>query len=298
MIDDTQLFVDRPPPADSSGHPQRFSFLAHHFDTPRQQFDAGKLGVWLFLMTEVLFFAGPFCAYAIFRGNRPEVFHWAHYFLSTKLGTLNTCVLLVSSLTAACAVRFAQRGERRRLLGAIGATLLCSVGFLGIKAVEYSAKFEEGLLPGARFDPHEHVWELPAFAKAHPEAARYAELLSSRARDFTPNGKTLRAPPPHPTRVELEPLLRAGVLGRNAEFATLPSRPQNAHVFFGIYFFMTGLHGLHVLGGAAVWAWLFVRASRGAFGPSYFGPVDYAALYWHFVDLIWIYLFPLLYLIH
>ncbi|HEY3498923.1 MAG TPA: cytochrome c oxidase subunit 3 [Polyangiaceae bacterium] len=297
MLDDARLLSN--PAADSrnSEHlPARDSFLAHHFDTPAQQFDAGKLGVWLFLMTEVLFFAGPFCAYAIYRVNRPEVFDWSHYFLSTKLGALNTCVLLVSSLTAACAVRFAQRGERRLLLGAIFATLVCSLGFLGIKAVEYSAKFEEGLLPGAHFNPREHVWELPSFARAHPAAARYAELLTARARDFTPN--TVREPLPPPTREALEPLLHAGVLGRTAEFATLPSRPQNAHVFFGIYFFMTGLHGLHVLGGAAVWAWLFVRASRGVFGPRYFGPVDFAALYWHFVDLIWIYLFPLLYLIH
>jgi cytochrome c oxidase subunit 3 len=96
----------------------------------------------------------------------------------------------------------------------------------------------------------------------------------------------------------LEPLLRAGVIGRAAEYPDLPSRPQNAHVFFSIYFLMTGLHGFHVLGGVAVWSWLLLRAARGEFGPSYFGPIDVAALYWHLVDLIWIYLFPLLYLIH
>ena len=88
------------------------------------------------------------------------------------------------------------------------------------------------------------------------------------------------------------------MIGPTAEDQTRPSKPRNAHVFFGIYFFMTGLHGIHVLGGIGVFIWLLVRANKGQFGPKYFGPIDYAALYWHLVDLIWIYLFPLLYLIH
>jgi len=280
--------------------PLRPAFLAHHFDSPGQQLEASKLGMWLFLTTEVLFFSGLFCAYVVFRSSRPEVFYWSHFFLDTRLGAINTCVLLVSSFSAAYAVRAAQRGERRGLMAAIIGTILCALLFMGIKGAEYSAKFDEGLLPGARFRPTEQVWRMPAFKRLHPEAAAYAEAAFARAQQGdaappaalpTPRGRAA-------TRQMLEPLLRAGVLGRAAEYPDLPSRPQNAHVFFSIYFLMTGLHGLHVLGGVAVWSWLLLRAARGEFGPSYFGPVDAVALYWHFVDLIWIYLFPLLYLIH
>lgn len=281
-----------PPP---SGHPEH---LAHHFDSPRQQFEAGKLGIWLFLMTEVLFFSGLFCAYGAFRSWRPEVFAWAHHFLDLRLGTLNTCVLLVSSLTAACAVRFAQLGARRRLVACLAATLVLACVFLGVKAFEYHSKIEEGFLPGYRFQPTEHVWERPAFIKRHPEAAAYAERVFQRAQQPVTNALATGRPLPRPTARELEPLLAVGVLGPKAVYPTLPSMPQNAHVFFSLYFFMTGLHAIHVLGGIGVLGWLLVRAQRGEFGPTYFGPIDYAALYWHLVDLIWIYLFPLLYLIH
>jgi cytochrome c oxidase subunit 3 len=271
-------------------------FLAHHFDTPGQQFEAGKLGIWLFLLSEVLFFSGLFCAYTVYRSSRPEVFYYAHYFLDVRLGTLNTCVLLFSSLTAALAVRCAQLGQRRRLVATIALTLGCALAFLCIKYVEYGHKVEDGLLPGARFDPQVEVWETAAFRRRHPAAARFAERLRERAAHPGPANpnQTLG----HATREELEPLLAAGALGPYAEYPDLPSRPRNAHVFFSLYFFMTGLHGIHVMGGIGVWLWLLVRASRSEFGPNYFGPVDGAALYWHLVDLIWIYLFPLLYLIH
>ena len=272
--------------------------LAHHFHSSQQQFDAGKLGIWLFLLTEVLFFSGLFCAYAVYRAAHPEIFDYAHYFLDARLGALNTCVLLVSSLTAALSVRFAQLGQRRLLALSIVITILCAFAFLGVKYVEYAHKFEDGLLPGPYFNPTEHVWETPAFKRRHPEASAYAEQLrafaaTGKAEDAASHDRLLK-----PRRAELEPLLEAGVLGPHAESANFPSQPRNAHLFFGIYFMMTGLHGIHVLGGIGVWTWLLTRALRGEFGASYFGPIDYAALYWHLVDLIWIYLFPLLYLIH
>jgi cytochrome c oxidase subunit 3 len=286
---------ERAPSAHAGGHPVH---LAHQFDSERQQFEAGKLGIWLFLMTEVLFFSGLFCAYGAFRSWRPEVFAWAHHFLDLRLGALNTAVLLVSSLTAACAVRFAQLGERLKLVAALGATLLCACVFLGVKAVEYRTKIQDGFLPGFRFQPTEHVWERPSFAGRYPGASAYAERIFQRAQAPITSAGPSGRPEVKPTRAELGPLLAVGVLGPKAVYPDLPSRPQNAHVFFGLYFFMTGLHALHVLGGVAVLGWLLVRALRGEFGPTYFGPVDYAALYWHLVDLVWIYLFPLLYLIH
>ena len=281
----------------ADSHPEHLH-RAHQYHDERQQFDAGKLGIWLFLLTEVLFFSGLFCAYAVYRASHPEIFYYAHHFLDTRLGALNTCILLLSSLTAAMSVREAQLGHPKKLSLYIALTLICSCAFLCVKYVEYSHKFQDGLLPGTHFNPTEHVWETPTFRRQHPEAARFAEDF----RAFAANGKAEDAKRRerfmHPTRLEIEPLIHAGVLGPNAEYPAFPSQPRNAHQFFGLYFALTGLHGIHVLGGIAVWGWLLLRARRGEFGPKYFGPVDYAALYWHLVDLIWIYLFPLLYLIH
>jgi cytochrome c oxidase subunit 3 len=304
------------------GHAQ-YPFLAHHFDSPAQQFDAGKLGVWLFLLTEVLFFAGLFCAYTIYRSMRPEVFVYAHYFLDTRLGALNTCVLLISSLTAAWAVRNAQLGEKTKLIVNIVITIACACTFMVVKYFEYSAKFEHGLLWGKNFNPQHQVWEQPTFKSRHPEAAEFAEKLAEEMGlpkegekgahekegatapahgTAAPGSAKSEAPAhalkeaPHGTEEEIEPLLSAGVIGPKAQPGLM--RPRNAHVFFGVYFFMTGLHGIHVLVGIGIWIWLLIRATKNEFGPMYFGPIDYAALYWHLVDLIWIYLFPLLYLIH
>jgi cytochrome c oxidase subunit 3 len=284
--------------------------LAHHFDTPLQQFEAGKLGIWLFLLTEVLFFAGLFVAYTIYRAMRPEVFVYAHYFLDTKLGALNTCVLLISSLTAAWAVRNAQLKEHKKLLTNIVITIACACTFMVVKYFEYSHKAHDGLLWGPNFNPKEQVWETHSFREKHPEAAEYAERLvkADAAKKPAVTGPGVPAPAgaapteapkaEKPTREQVEPLIQAGVIGPKAELQDVPSRPRNAHVFFSIYFFMTGLHGIHVLVGIGIWIWLFLKAKRLVFGPNYFGPIDYAALYWHLVDLIWIYLFPLLYLIH
>jgi cytochrome c oxidase subunit 3 len=285
--------------------------LAHHFDTPLQQFEAGKLGIWLFLLTEVLFFAGLFVAYTIYRAMRPEVFVYAHYFLDTKLGALNTCVLLISSLTAAWAVRNAQLKEHKKLLTNIIITIACACTFMVVKYFEYSHKAHDGLLWGPNFNPKEQVWETKSFRSVHPEAAEYAERLVKAGAVKKPAVTGPGVPAPagaapgeaapkieKPTKEQIEPLLQAGVLGPKAELSDVPSRPRNAHVFFSVYFFMTGLHGIHVLVGIGIWIWLFFRAKRLIFGPNYFGPIDYAALYWHLVDLIWIYLFPLLYLIH
>jgi cytochrome c oxidase subunit 3 len=271
-------------------------FLAHQFDTQAQQFDAGKLGMWLVVVTELLFFSGLFCAYAVCRASYPEVFAYAHYFLDTELGALNTCILLVSSLTAAWAVRSAQRGNRRMLMAMISLTIACGLLFMAIKYVEYSHKHQSGLLPGARFNPTQQIWELESFKTRHPDAADYVAIL--RANATKPRRPGSDDPIRGARREQTKPLIETGVIGNKAEFREFPSLPKNAHLFFGLYFLMTGLHGLHVLAGIGVWLWLLLRARAGVFGATYFGPIDYAALYWHLVDLIWIYLFPLLYLVH
>ncbi len=130
-----------------------YPFLAHHFDTPQHQFDSGKLGIWLFLVTEILFFSGLFCAYALYRALHPEVFEYAHYYLDTTLGAINTCVLIISSVTAAWAVRNAQLKQTNYLVMNIAITILCGFGFMGIKYVEYSHKIHDGLLPGTHYEP-------------------------------------------------------------------------------------------------------------------------------------------------
>ncbi|HXV74772.1 MAG TPA: cytochrome c oxidase subunit 3 [Candidatus Polarisedimenticolaceae bacterium] len=282
--------------------------LQHHFDTPLQQFDSAKLGMWLFLATEILLFGGLFCAYAVYRGNHPEIFMWSHHLLDTRLGAINTVILLCSSLTMAWAVRCSQLGQQRGLIILLLLTLSGGFGFLGIKYVEYSSKYKHGLLWGAEFqpDPHylaEHFGLGPGAVGHHDDATPGGddphEAERPAAGEAATTGHDLRDGVTG-ERSTIAPAA-AGPLGRapatEATAHAMP-QPQNVHVFFSIYFLMTGLHGLHVVAGMAVLAWLILGAIRGRFSSDYFTPVDLGGLYWHLVDLIWIFLFPLLYLIH
>jgi cytochrome c oxidase subunit III len=305
------------PSHDDHGHDPH---LAHHFDTPQQQFDSGKLGIWLFLVQEVLFFSGLFCAYAVFRSNHPEIFEFAHRYLDVKLGAINTVVLICSSLTAAWSVRAAQMNQRGLMIGCIVVTIACAFGFLGIKYVEYAHKFHDGLLWGEHYNPKyapgeheggghgadghegdgheagghkdaagehgvgEHVGRAPGESQSFPGAT-----------DFSANG-----PGEHAVAAQKhgpgDPL-QTGASGNVAGEHSKVESPRNTSIFFSIYFAMTGLHGLHVIAGIVVYVWLLIRALRGEFGAKHYAAIDFAALYWHLVDLVWIYLFPLLYLI-
>jgi len=236
--------------ATADSHAKHGPWLQHHFDTPLQQFDAAKLGMWLFLAQEVLFFSGLFVAYGVFRSNYPEAFEAGSAQLDRFIGGFNTVVLLCSSFTAAMAVRSAQLGQRKWVTINLVITIACAFAFLFIKYFEYAAKFEHGLLPGEHFHPH------------HDAAGHLASIN-----------------PWLPGQTEVTAL------------------PPKTHVFFGIYFFLTGLHGIHVLIGIGVLGWVLMRNLRGDFTKDYWTPVDIVALYWHLVDLVWIYLFPLLYLI-
>ncbi len=229
------------PAHEAHEHPK---FLAHHFDTPVQQYDAAKLGMWVFLGQELLFFSGLFVAYGIFRVWHPEAFAAASHHLDKTMGTVNTVVLLFSSLTAALAVRASQKGEKNQTSLLLVVTIACAVIFLVVKFFEYRHKFHSGLLPGRYFG-------IP--------------------RSF-PGGVVLRG-------------------------EEVPELPYGAAAFFSLYFVMTGVHALHIIIGIGVLAWILVRNLRGEFTKEFFTPVDNVALYWHLVDLVWIYLFPLLYLI-
>ncbi len=216
-----------PPVDDVHGHP---SHLQHHFVSSEQQFSASKMGMWLFLVTEILLFSGMFVAYIVYRVLHPEVFQAASTLLDTRLGALNTVVLLSSSLTAALAVRSAQLGREKRLTQYMVLTVLFALVFMVVKYFEYTHKFHLGIYPGAQY--------------------AYEGL----------------------------------------EMNYLP-------IFFSIYYVMTGIHGVHVLVGIGLFVWLIVKARRHRFGSAYYTPVELTALYWHLVDIIWIFLFPLLYLI-
>ncbi|MHB0957091.1 MAG: cytochrome c oxidase subunit 3 family protein [Pirellulaceae bacterium] len=272
----------QPDPPHHSEHPP---WLAHHFDTPEQQFSSAKLGMWVFLLTEVLFFSGLFCAYAVFRRNHPELFVDGHHFLSTPLGAVNTAVLLLSSFTMAWGVRCAQLGKTRGLIRCLLVTLLCAGVFLGIKFTEYKAKWDHHLFPGQ---------------------ARIAGVFGA---EQEPSVITVPGEPPprgfHPDKEYLDEKLRhadqdAGVrvLSQTLYKEQLKERIERLGTFFGIYFCLTGLHAIHVVCGIIAITWVLVRTYKGHFSAQHYSAVDCVGLYWHLVDLIWIYLFPLLYLIH
>jgi len=265
-----------------------------HGDAYDDEFESGKLGMWLFLSTEILLFSGLFCAYAVYRSGHPEIFQYAHRYLSVPLGGVNTLVLIFSSYTMASAVRAAQLGHTRWLVRLLAITLVCGFAFLGIKGVEYKAKWEEGVLTGGSYRPHgpPEGAVIPAAPKKDAQAAAVQSppaTTAAGAERSTLKPAAIGAP-------GISPQWLAGTsAARTAEW--VGPEPYNVQVFFGIYFAMTGLHAVHVIAGLAVLAWLLRRARRGDFGPRNFRAVDYAGLYWHLVDLVWIFLFPLLYLI-
>jgi len=204
--------------------------LLDHFSDMNQQRESAKLGMWIFLLTEILFFGGLFCAYAVYRAWHPDLFFNAHKALNVKLGGLNTIVLITSSVTMALAIRSIQLDRAKHALYFLVSTFSLAGVFLIVKYFEYSHKFHLGQLPG-----------------------RYYTYT--------------------------------GIEG------------TNPHLFFSVYFTMTGLHGLHVIIGMAVIAWLIILVARGRFSAGYYTYIEMTGLYWHLVDLIWIFLFPLLYLI-
>lgn len=251
---------------DTHALPARPKELAMHFDTLHNQFQAGKLGMWLFLGQEVLFFAALFTAYAVYRGNHTEMFHVGQYFLDWKLGATNTIVLLFSSMTAAWSVRCAQLEQKRGLMITIAITWLCALTFMVVKYFEYTHKIHVGSVWGGSFNIHDYN-ELPK------GVINWLEAKNSAIKDMDDAGKVAAA----------NALLGKDGLGLGS--------------FFAVYFCMTGLHGIHVMVGMGLYIWLFVRAARGRYNRKYYSSVDNIALYWHIVDLIWIFLFPLLYLI-
>ena len=217
-----------PPP---HGHAPHHPYLQHHFDDMAQQAEASTLGMWVFLVTEIMFFGGLFMAYLLYRYRSPIGFQEASHHLNIAWGTLNTAVLILSSLTMALAVRAAQTGQSRGTqVRFLVITMTLGLVFLGVKYIEYSEKFRDHIVPGPYFQ-----WE--------------------------------------------------GMY------------PKPAEQFYSLYFAMTGLHALHMIVGVGIMTVITIMAWRRTFDSDYYTPVEVAGLYWHFVDIVWIFLFPLLYLI-
>lgn len=202
---------------------------SHHFQSMDQEFKAGKEGVWVFMVTELMMFGALFAGYFIYRTKYPEAWVEGGALLDWRLGAINTLVLLLSSFTMALAVRDTQMGNNKKALTKVIITTVCALVFLVIKYFEYTSKFHHGLFPAEGFWTHEGA--------------------------------------------------------------------EGIRLFFVVYFVMTGLHGIHILIGIGLMCWLMKRLKNNEFSPKYYTAVDGVGLYWHIVDVIWIYLFPLMYLI-
>ena len=233
---------------DVHGHPA----LQHHFENMEQQREAGTLGMWVFLVTEIMFFGGMFLAYTLYRNLYPAAFASASNHLDITLGAVNTAVLIVSSFTMALAVYFTQIGKPRPQILCLGLTLLLGLTFLGIKAVEYHDKYEDRLIPG----------RLLPWRSFGPEVQEEGQPIDHHKLHLLP-GATV----------------------------------EKVEMFYWIYFAMTGMHALHMIIGAGLLTYLLIFSMRGRFDPEYHSSVEVIGLYWHFVDIVWIFLFPLLYLL-
>jgi cytochrome c oxidase subunit 3 len=223
---------------DGGGHAHN-PLVAHQFDDLAQQKEAGILGMWAFLATEIMFFGGALLAYAIYRNTYHYAFAAASNLENWVVGLANTFVLLFSSFTVVLAVHKAQQGDNRGIVKWILVTIVLGLVFLGVKAFEYSHLYHERLIPGMS-----NFGESPEHGQLFPDHLR---------------------------------------------------RP--AQIFFSFYFALTGIHALHMVVGVGIMLYVAWLARRNEFTPDYYNPVEIAGLYWHFVDIVWIFLYPLLYLI-
>jgi cytochrome c oxidase subunit III len=236
------------PLADGHAYGDGHRHPAHQFETMEQQKETSTLGMWLFLVTEIMFFGGLFTAYLVYRHMYPDAFAAASSTLNVPLGAFNTAVLICSSLTMALAIRSAQVNQRGKIVLFLLLTMLLGGTFLGIKAIEYHDKFVERHVPGDVLNEPFHF-----------ELENHHEAAVAQAQD--------------------------------------PLYPRHAEIFFALYFIMTAIHATHMIIGIAILAVLCFYARRGKFDSEYYNPLEMTGLYWHFVDIVWIFLFPLLYLL-
>jgi cytochrome c oxidase subunit 3 len=243
-VSDSTAVAHRAP---EHGHEEHPPYLRHHFENTAQQADAAGFAMWLFLLTEVMFFGGMFTAYLIYRNWYYPAFVAASHQLNIFWGTLNTAVLITSSFTMAMGVWCAEVRKQSGLVLCLVLTFILGLGFLGIKTIEYKEKIDKHHVPGFHYS-------LQSFLDPASDPEIYNEPL---ALDMA----------------------------------------RHTEVYFSLYFAMTGMHALHMIIGIAILGYMIFRARAGAYTAGHVTFVENFGLYWHFVDIVWIFLFPLLYLI-
>jgi cytochrome c oxidase subunit III len=238
--------------AETAPHGEHPPYQRHHFETVGQQFDATNFAMWLFLLTEVMFFGGLFASYLIMRNWYYPAFVQASHQLNIFWGTANTTVLIVSSFTMAMGVWSAEMRKKGMLLLFLSLTWILGMAFLGIKSIEYHEKWVKHHVPGLH-------WSDATFLNPASDPEVHKEY---------PGDKPL-----------------------------MPDMAAKTEMYFFLYFAMTGMHALHMIIGISILTFMLVRAKAGAYTTGHVTYVENFGLYWHFVDIIWIFLFPLLYLI-
>jgi cytochrome c oxidase subunit 3 len=272
--------------------------LQHQFEDMKQQEESVAIGMWMFLVQEIMFFGGLFTVYLVFRSKYPMAFAAGSNHLDVVMGFVNTLVLIVSSLTMALTVYYAQKGDRMKQVALILLTMMFGAVFLGVKAIEYTKKYNDGLIPVAglnrrvKEDPnagHDAAHAKPCYEMGHGAEHTYVnprgdfQWADCSLAKLAQDGKYL-------TKAEKIGYFSNGEIDAN-KFR------DKVQIFYWIYFVMTGLHALHMIVGLGLMTWLLWTAWRGYYSADYYMPVEMSGLYWHFVDIVWIFLFPLLYLL-
>ena len=279
--------------------------LQHQFEDMKQQEESVSIGMWMFLVQEIMFFGGMFTVYLVFRSKYPMAFAAGSNHLDVVMGFINTLVLIVSSLTMALGVYYAQKGNRNMQVIMIVLTMIFGATFLGVKAIEYTDKYNNGLIPfsnwNKRTPKEEHKTEHSAETKtksAETESKTEEHHYSNPTGEFQWHDgvKLVIQARDDPKGNYLTKAEKIGYFDANGEINPDKFRDK-IRIFFWIYFVMTGLHALHMIIGLGLMAWLLWRAWIGSFSADYYSPVEMSGLYWHFVDIVWIFLFPLLYLL-
>jgi cytochrome c oxidase subunit 3 len=275
--------------------------LQHQFEDMGQQEESVSIGMWMFLVQEIMFFGGLFTAYLVFRSRYPMAFAAGSNHLDAFWGGLNTIVLIVSSLTMALTVYYAQKGNRQLQVILIILTMFFGAVFLGVKAIEYTAKFNDGLVPvtglnkKVKATPGEHaVAEAdakPCYEVSHGSGAEH-HYVNPKGEFLWTDCSLVKLAQEHNYLTAAE---KVGYFS-NGQIDSNKFRDK-VRMFYWIYFVMTGLHALHMIVGLGLMTWLLYKAWRGTFSADYYMPVEMSGLYWHFVDIVWIFLFPLLYLL-
>ncbi len=281
MSNDTEHAADHPP------------YQQHYFRNMVQQSQSTLLGIWLFMAQEIMFFGGLFAAYAWNRAAYPEAFVLGSRLMAVGIGAFNTVVLIASSFTIVLAVNAARHGQKNKIILWFVATLIFGGAFLGIKKVEYAAKFEKHVVPGALGTaPFDLAY---GFAKDYSHNPEPYEAEEENGFPKVAPGTFDAAHADSHGHKHFE----KGAPGSRDYFASIISKENQkaAAIYFSLYFAMTGMHALHMVIGVGLAIWIMILAKKGVFSPGYYPHVEYFGLYWHCVYIVWIFLFPLLYLI-